>query len=60
MTQKSLDVGILQTWTKSFKASGCVGKDVVDMLNEALHRRGDINVDVVAILNDTTGRRESI
>ena len=55
MIQKSLDVGILQTWTKSFKASGCVGHDVVKMLNEALHRRGDINVDVVAIMNDTTG-----
>ncbi|XP_043201457.1 hexokinase-2-like [Amphibalanus amphitrite] len=55
MIQKSLDVGILQTWTKSFKASGCVGQDVVKMLNEALHRRGDINVDVVAIMNDTTG-----
>ena len=59
MIQKSLDVGILQTWTKSFKASGCVGNDVVNMLNEALHRRGDINVDVVAILNDTTGELTS-
>lgn len=25
------------------------------MLREACHRRGDIDVDVVAVLNDTTG-----
>ena len=32
-----------------------VGNDVVQMLREACHRRGDIDVDVVAVLNDTTG-----
>jgi len=55
MTQKSLNVGILQTWTKSFNASGCVGEDAVGMLNDALQRCGGANVEVVAIMNDTTG-----
>ncbi|XP_068240414.1 hexokinase-2-like [Palaemon carinicauda] len=55
MTQKSLDVGILVSWTKSFNCSGTVGEDAVRMLNEAIQRRGDIDVTVTAILNDTTG-----
>lgn len=32
-----------------------VGQNVVGMLREACHRRGDIDIDVVAVLNDTTG-----
>ena len=55
MTQKGLDVGILVSWTKSFNCSGVVGEDAVRMLNDAIHRRGDMDVDVIAVLNDTTG-----
>ena len=55
MTQKGLDVGILVSWTKSFNCSGVVGQDAVKMLNKAIHRRGDLDVDVIAVLNDTTG-----
>lgn len=55
MTQKGLDVGILVSWTKSFNCSGVVGEDAVKMLNDAIHRRGDLDVDVIAVLNDTTG-----
>ncbi|XP_066948630.1 hexokinase-2-like [Macrobrachium rosenbergii] len=55
MTLKSLDAGILASWTKSFKCSGTVGKDVVRMLNEAIERRGDLDVAVTAILSDATG-----
>lgn len=55
MTQKGLDVGILVSWTKSFNCSGVVGQDAVKMLNDAIHRRGDMQVDVIAVLNDTTG-----
>ncbi|XP_023218039.1 hexokinase-1-like [Centruroides sculpturatus] len=55
MIQKALDVGILVTWTKSFNCPDVVGKDSVQMLNDAIHRRGDINIDVVAVVNDTTG-----
>lgn len=55
MTQKSLDVGILASWTKSFNCSGVVGRDAVKMLNDAIQRRGDMDITVSAILNDTTG-----
>uniref|UniRef100_A0A914NE62 Phosphotransferase n=1 Tax=Meloidogyne incognita TaxID=6306 RepID=A0A914NE62_MELIC len=53
--QEGLTSAILVNWTKGFNASGVVGNDVVQMLREACQRRGDIDVDVVAVLNDTTG-----
>lgn len=31
--------GILLKWTKGFKATGCEGEDVVNLLKEAIHRR---------------------
>jgi hexokinase len=60
MTQKGLDVGILVSWTKSFNCSGVVGEDAVKMLNDAIHRRGDTDVNVIAVLNDTTGESKHI
>lgn len=56
MHQRSLSSGILVTWTKSFKTTGVEGQDVVQLLREAIERRGDNHVEVVAILNDTTGK----
>ncbi|KAJ8928393.1 hypothetical protein NQ314_019058 [Rhamnusium bicolor] len=53
--QKGLTVGILERWTKGFNCSNVVGNDVVQMLNEAIDRRGDVQIEVCAILNDTTG-----
>ncbi|CAD5209712.1 unnamed protein product [Bursaphelenchus xylophilus] len=53
--QEGLTCAKLVTWTKGFKASGVIGQDVVQMLREACIRRGDIDIDVVAVLNDTTG-----
>lgn len=55
MTQKALDVGILVTWTKSFNCPSVVGRDAVQMLRDAIHKRGDTHVEVLAVLNDTTG-----
>lgn len=55
MVQHSLDVGILVTWTKSFNCPDVVNKDAVQLLRDALARRGDTKVRVVAVLNDTTG-----
>ncbi|XP_076238867.1 hexokinase type 2 isoform X2 [Calliopsis andreniformis] len=55
MIQHSLDIGILVTWTKTFNCPGVVNEDAVRLLREALDRRGDTKVKVVAILNDTTG-----
>lgn len=53
--QVGLTKGMLVTWTKGFSCDGVVGKNVVEMLQEALQRRGDANINIVAILNDTTG-----
>lgn len=53
--QKGLDKGELITWTKGFKCEGVEGSDVVAMLKKSIGKRGDVNIDVAAILNDTTG-----
>lgn len=59
LQQHGLAEATLVTWTKSFCCSGVVGYDVVRMLKAALKRkmvRSSIPyVDVVAIINDTTG-----
>lgn len=55
MKQHSLDSGELVTWTKSFCCSDCVDKDVVRLLRDALNRCGHNHIEVLAILNDTTG-----
>nr|XP_020646499.1 hexokinase-3 [Pogona vitticeps] len=53
--QVNLDKGILLRWTKGFSASGCVGEDAVSLLRQALQRQPNVDVDVVAIVNDTVG-----
>ncbi len=58
MTQSALNEGFLVTWTKSFSCPGVEGEDAVKLLNSAIRRLGgDLsrNIEVVAILNDTTG-----
>uniref|UniRef100_G3PUF3 Hexokinase-2 n=1 Tax=Gasterosteus aculeatus aculeatus TaxID=481459 RepID=G3PUF3_GASAC len=53
--QTSLDAGVLVTWTKGFKATDCEGEDVVGLLREAIKRREEFDLDVVAVVNDTVG-----
>uniref|UniRef100_A0A915BB60 Phosphotransferase n=1 Tax=Parascaris univalens TaxID=6257 RepID=A0A915BB60_PARUN len=53
--QEGLTKARLITWTKGFSASGVESEDVVKLLREACHRRQDVDIDVVAILNDTVG-----
>ncbi|MBN3321348.1 HXK2 protein, partial [Atractosteus spatula] len=53
--QNNLDQGIPLKWTKGFKASGCEGEDVVTLLKDAIHRREEFDLDVVAVVNDTVG-----
>ncbi|KAG7278302.1 hypothetical protein CRUP_029907 [Coryphaenoides rupestris] len=53
--QKQLDQGILLKWAKGFKASGCEGQDVVTLLKDAIRRREEFDLDVVALVNDTAG-----
>ncbi|XP_043912214.1 hexokinase-1 [Protopterus annectens] len=53
--QTSLDAGILLKWTKGFKATDCEGEDVVGLLREAIKRREEFELDIVAVVNDTVG-----
>ncbi|XP_049295125.1 hexokinase type 2 isoform X2 [Anopheles funestus] len=55
LTQLGLTKGILARWTKGFNCAGVVGEDVVQLLKDAIARRGDVQIDICAILNDTTG-----
>ena len=42
--------GELIGWTKGFSCPGVEGEDVVQLLNQAIARRGDVKIDVTAIL----------
>ncbi|XP_057643111.1 hexokinase-3 [Chionomys nivalis] len=53
--QLGLDQAILLNWTKGFSASGCEGQDVVNLLREAIRRKQGVELNVVAIVNDTVG-----
>uniref|UniRef100_UPI003AAEF627 hexokinase-2 n=1 Tax=Centroberyx gerrardi TaxID=166262 RepID=UPI003AAEF627 len=53
--QTKLDESILVSWTKGFKSSGVEGKDVVSLLRKAIKKRGDFDIDIVAVINDTVG-----
>ncbi|XP_053548275.1 hexokinase HKDC1 [Bombina bombina] len=53
--QERIDKGTLVSWTKGFKATECEGHDVVDMLRDAIKRRNEFDLDIVAIVNDTVG-----
>ncbi|XP_063709783.1 hexokinase type 2 isoform X3 [Culicoides brevitarsis] len=55
LRQLGLTKGLLVRWTKGFNCDGVVNEDVVQLLKDAIARRGDIQIDVCAILNDTTG-----
>lgn len=55
LVQLGLTKGLLVRWTKGFNCEGVVGEDVVQLLKDAIARRGDIQIDVCGILNDTTG-----
>ena len=47
--QEGLDAARLTTWTKGFKCSGVEGSDVVGLLREAIHRRGDVRIQVIKL-----------
>ncbi|XP_030060832.1 putative hexokinase HKDC1 [Microcaecilia unicolor] len=53
--QTKLGEGVLLSWTKSFKAEGVQGTDVVHSLQNAINKHKDIDVDVLALVNDTVG-----
>uniref|UniRef100_A0A8C5EUY8 hexokinase n=1 Tax=Gouania willdenowi TaxID=441366 RepID=A0A8C5EUY8_GOUWI len=53
--QKKIDESILLRWTKGFNCSGVEGRDIVQLLKEAVQRRGDFTIGFVAMVNDTVG-----
>ncbi|XP_061672853.1 hexokinase-2 isoform X2 [Syngnathoides biaculeatus] len=53
--QSKLDESVLISWTKAFRANGVEGKDVVNLLQRSVNKRGDIRVDIMAVINDTVG-----
>ncbi|XP_037043340.1 hexokinase type 2-like [Bradysia coprophila] len=55
MSHHSLDSGYLVTWTKTFNCPDVVNMDVVKLLQQSLEKYGHNHIEVMAILNDTTG-----
>ncbi|CAG9855672.1 unnamed protein product [Phyllotreta striolata] len=55
LTQIGLKKGHLERWTKGFNCSGVIGQDVVKLLEQAIEKREDVKVKIVAVCNDTTG-----
>lgn len=53
--QTRLDESFLVSWTKGFKSSGVEGMDVVSLLRKSIKKRGDFDIDIVAVINDTVG-----
>lgn len=53
--QTKLDESILVSWTKGFKSHGVEGRDVVSLLRKSIKKRGDFDIDIVAVINDTVG-----
>ncbi|KAM9313107.1 hexokinase-3 [Gastrophryne carolinensis] len=51
--QNQFDKSVLLSWTKDFHCPGVEGEDVVQLLKDAIHRRGNYKVDVSAVVNDT-------
>ena len=49
--QTALASGTLLTWTKGFSATGAIGEDIVQLLQDAFHRNG-VRVKCVALVND--------
>ncbi|KAJ4947108.1 hypothetical protein JOQ06_009149 [Pogonophryne albipinna] len=51
--QSALNQGLLLNWSKNFRARGVQGKDVIQALREAVNRTGGMDVEVLAMVNDT-------
>lgn len=55
MAHHSLDSACLITWTKTFDCPDVVDRDVVKLLQQSLEKYGHNHIEVIALLNDTTG-----
>ncbi|OWB71418.1 hypothetical protein B5S31_g1106 [[Candida] boidinii] len=54
VSQNAINQGKLQKWTKGFDIRGIENSDIVSMLQDTLIEY-DLPVDVVSVINDTTG-----
>ncbi|OCT88687.1 hypothetical protein XELAEV_18017317mg [Xenopus laevis] len=52
--QTALNEGSLIKWTKGFAASDCEKKNVVELLERAIKQKTELNMSVIALVNDTT------
>ena len=53
--QQGLREAVLLRWTKGFNCSDTIGKNVVQMLQEAIDSRVRYRVKAVSLINDTVG-----
>src|SRR6218665_825218 len=54
--QHTINIGLLETWTKNFDLPDAIGRDARQLLQESLDRVGNqYNIQIVAIINDSTG-----
>ncbi|XP_055865039.1 hexokinase type 2-like isoform X1 [Biomphalaria glabrata] len=53
--QEGLAKARLSKWTKGFRCEGVVGEDICQLLQEALKRRTNCKVEIVAVVNDAVG-----
>ncbi|KAK2713566.1 hypothetical protein QYM36_009445, partial [Artemia franciscana] len=53
--QEGLTKAKLVQWTKGFTCSEVEGRDVAELLQNAIHKRKDVHIKIMAVLNDTTG-----
>lgn len=54
-TQTSLRQAVLTKWTKGFSCADTVGQEIGQMLNRAIGKHQHLQIEVAAIVNDTTG-----
>jgi hexokinase len=54
LNQTAIDRGTIMYWNKGFDLPDAVGKDVIQLLQAALHRR-NLDIQVSAVVNDTVG-----
>ncbi|XP_056269606.1 hexokinase HKDC1-like isoform X2 [Pseudoliparis swirei] len=51
--QTTVNQGLLLNWSKNFRARGLQGTDVVQALRGSIDRTGGMDVEVLAVVNDT-------
>ncbi|KAK6185109.1 hexokinase-1 [Patella vulgata] len=53
--QEDLAAARLSKWTKGFRCEGVVGENICHLLHEALKRRTNCDVEIIAVVNDAVG-----